>query len=107
MVIEFVLIATTQLCHAAATRDEAFESGKGGCIDEGAMKCPFDVRVVEDYTPSPYEKSHIALKRGQLVTVLEMKSIGKWYGQTYSADGKVEFGKKGLFPFNRVEIVKD
>lgn len=73
---------------------------------EELVKCPFKARVIEDYTPSPYETSHIALKKGQHVTVLEMKSIGKWYGQTHASDGKVEFGKKGLFPFNRVEILK-
>lgn len=74
-------------------------------VDEGTMKCPFDVRVIEDYTPSPYEKSHIALKKGQLVTVLEMKSIGKWFGQTYASEDKLELAKKGLFPFNRVQVV--
>lgn len=74
-------------------------------VDEGAMKCPFDARVIEDYTPSPYEKSHIPLKKGQLVTVLEMKSIGKWFGQTYASEDKTELAKKGLFPFNRVQIV--
>ncbi len=61
--------------------------------------CPFKAKVVEDYTPSPYEHSHIALRKGQIVTVLEMKSMGKWLGV-------LEFdGKKGLFPFNRVEII--
>lgn len=75
--------------------------------EEGPMKCPFKARVIEDYTPSPYETSHIALKKGQHVTVLEMKSIGKWLGQTYSPDSnQMDFGKKGLFPFNRVEILK-
>jgi len=34
---------------------------------------------LKDYTPSPYEKSHVALKKGQLVTVLEMQSMGKWF----------------------------
>ena len=64
-------------------------------------KCPFNARVIEDYTPSPYEHSCISLKKGQLVTVLEMKSMGKWFGQNL-ADGK-----KGLFPFNRVEIINE
>lgn len=74
--------------------------------EEEAMVCPFRAKVVEDYTPSPYEKSHVALKKGQTVTVLEMQSIGKWYGQVHGADGKIEFDRKGLFPFNRVEIIK-
>lgn len=68
--------------------------------DDGPMQCPFNGRVIEDYTPSPYETSHIALKKGQTIIVLEMKSIGKWFGQ-------IESGKKGLFPFNRVEIIKN
>lgn len=69
--------------------------------DEEEMSCPFRAKVVENYTPSPYEHSHIALKRGQMVTVLEMRSMGKWFGELN------ESGKKGLFPFNRVEIIKD
>ena len=60
-------------------------------------KCPFKVRVIEDYTPSPYEHSCISIKKGQVITVLETKSMGKWYGQLESD------GRKGLFPFNRVE----
>lgn len=63
--------------------------------------CPFNAKVIEDYTPSPYEHSCISLRKGQIVTVLEMKSMGKWYGQSLSD------GKKGLFPFNRVEIIND
>ncbi len=63
--------------------------------------------TLKDYTPSPYEKSHVALKKGQLVTVLEMQSMGKWYGQVHAPDGKVEFDRKGLFPFNRVEAVSN
>ena len=64
-----------------------------------SMKCPFDAKVVEDYTPSPYEHACISLKKGQVITVLEMKSMGKWYGES-QADGR-----RGLFPFNRVEIL--
>ena len=36
-----------------------------------------------------------------------MKADGKWYGQTHGADGNVEFGKKGFFPFINVEIVEN
>lgn len=67
--------------------------------EEMNEKCPFNVRVIEDYTPSPYEHSCISLKKGQIVTVLEMRSMGKWFGQCQTD------GKKGLFPFNRVEIL--
>lgn len=66
-----------------------------------AIVCPFKAKVIEDYTPSPYEHSHIALRKGQIVTVLEMKSIGKWLG-ILDYDGK-----RGLFPFNRVEIINN
>jgi len=76
--------------------DENNDSDSGS----GPMQCPFNARVIEDYTPSPYETSHIALKKGQIIVVLEMKSIGKWFGQ-------IESGKKGLFPFNRVEFIKN
>ena len=69
------------------------------CIEEETMKCPFDAKVIEDYTPSPYEHSCISLKKGQVVTVLEMKSMGKWYGKLHSD------GRQGLFPFNRVQIL--
>ena len=55
--------------------------------------------MTEDYTPSPYELSHIKLKKGQIVTVLEMKSDGKWFGHV-NPDGP-----KGYFPFNRVEMI--
>lgn len=40
------------------------------------------------------------------MTVLEMKSMGKWYGQLASMGGGDD-GKKGLFPFNRVEIINE
>jgi len=69
--------------------------------EDDNKKCPFKAKVIEDYTPSPYEHSHIALRKGQIVTVIEMKSIGKWLG-ILDYDGK-----KGLFPFNRVEIIND
>ncbi|RNA44929.1 adapter molecule Crk [Brachionus plicatilis] len=69
--------------------------------NEKNEKCPFDARVIEDYTPSPYEHSCISLKKGQIVTVLEMRSMGKWFGQNQSN------GNKGLFPFNRVEMIDD
>lgn len=69
--------------------------------DEEALTCPFKAKVIDNYTPSPYEHSHIALRKGQLVTVLEMKSMGKWFGEC------LDNGKKGLFPFNRVEILKE
>jgi proto-oncogene C-crk len=61
----------------------------------------FRARVVEDYTPSPYEHSHLSLRKGQIITVLEMKSEGKWLGQYINS---VDC-KRGLFPFNRVEII--
>jgi hypothetical protein len=66
---------------------------------EEEIKCPFNAKVTEDYTPSPYEHSYISLRKGQMVTVLEISSMGKWYGQLLSD------GRKGLFPFNRVEMV--
>ena len=66
-----------------------------------ALTCPFKAKVIDNYTPSPYEHSHIALRKGQLVTVLEMKSMGKWFGEC------LDNGKKGLFPFNRVEVLKE
>ncbi len=56
--------------------------------------------MIEDYTPSPYEHSHLKLRKGQTIKVLEMKSDGKWVGE-------LNDGKKGLFPFNRVELVRD
>lgn len=61
------------------------------------IKCPFKAKVIEDFTPSPYEHSCITLRKGQIVTVLEMQTMGKWFGQLEE--------KKGLFPFNRVEII--
>lgn len=70
--------------------------------DEAESNKPFNVRVIEDYTPSPYEKGYIALRKGQVVRVLEMKSEGKWFGQVVGNDDK-----KGLFPFNRVEMLDE
>ena len=93
--------STPQVIEDNVAADEETEG------DDDSMLCPFNARVVEDYTPSPYETSHIVLKKGQLVTVLDMKPNGKWFGQINTSDGKVEFGKKGLFPFNRVEIIKN
>ncbi len=61
------------------------------------IECPFNAKVIQDYTPSPYEDSHIPLKKGQIVRVIEMKAMGKWYGELNNL--------KGLFPFNRVEIL--
>ena len=61
------------------------------------LKCPFEAEVIQDYTPSPYDNSHMPLKKGQIVKVTKAEQVGMWYGELNN--------QKGFFPFNRVQIV--
>ncbi len=60
---------------------------------------PFKVRVIENFTSSPYENLHLNLQKNMIVTVFGMKTNGKWFGQF----GNSINSKMGWFPFNRVE----
>lgn len=70
------------------------ENEYGGC-----NVCPFKAEVIKNYMPSPYQTSHIELKKEQIVTVLEMMDAGIWYGECNNI--------KGYFPFIYVEVVRD
>jgi len=73
--------------------DNNLEENEYGLV----LKCPFEAEVIQDYTPSPYDNSHMPLKKGQIVKVTKAEQVGMWFGELNN--------QKGFFPFNRVQIV--
>ena len=52
-----------------------------------------------DYVPSPYDRTALAFKRGDMIEVLEMNPSGLWRGRCN--------GRVGNFKFINVRIVTD
>ncbi|XP_055887770.1 uncharacterized protein LOC106057893 isoform X3 [Biomphalaria glabrata] len=56
-------------------------------------------KVIVDYSPSVDEEDFVALKKGELVNIINMAQSGVWLG--------VVNGKRGKFRFEHVEVVTE